>query len=109
VCSALADRAKIGRTATDLVLVLVQLGVRGAVLAYLLLTLEASSEKVVRLETLQTYPACPCAARGLGGLRFPVNTQTRSIFQIHLLSAWNTTHLEKLTFVQHSKRTVTPS
>jgi hypothetical protein len=85
MCSGLEDRAQIGRTETDLVLVLVQLGVRGAVLADLLLTLEARSEKVVRLETLQTDPARPCATRGFARLCFPVNTQIRNIFQIHQL------------------------
>jgi hypothetical protein len=79
----LRDRAKIARTATDLVLVLVQLGVRRTVLAHLLLTLEARPEKVVRLETLQTDSAGSGATRRLCGLCFPVNRQIRFIYYLH--------------------------
>jgi hypothetical protein len=78
---------------THLILVVVQLGVRRAVLTHFLLTLETSSGEVIRLETLQTDSAGPRPTGGLGGLRFPADRQVRAT----LTPVCNRKHLEKLT------------
>jgi hypothetical protein len=59
------------RRTTDLVLVLVQLWVRSAILADLLLTLETRAEEVVRFEALQADSACSCPTRSFSRLRLP--------------------------------------
>lgn len=64
-----------GKEVAYLVLVLIQFGVRRAVLADLLLALVARAEEIVGFKALQTDPAASCATRGLCSLRFPIDTQ----------------------------------
>jgi hypothetical protein len=73
----------LGSNRTYLISILVQFGVRSAVLTNFLLALVAGAEEIVRFEALQTHSACPCTTWRLSGLRFPEKTQNMDTFQVY--------------------------
>jgi len=93
------------RRTTDLVLVLVQLWVRGAILAHLLLTLETRAEEVVRFEALQADSACSCPTRSFSGFRLSAKHKLQTSCKSVQSQSTNYRHLHIRTVTKHKLQT----